>query len=174
MRNAEGEQARFAGVREIRHAILVCLWWLVVLCWCACGQRLAAEDLITLCAYESPRGHRIEYVVPANQFFDTRNSWNPSHQPFPADVRACLERAKQQLAANGKNAGELDFRGMEVAMVNWRRHWVVGGRDGYESVERWYLRFTFYPFRRGAEKEILPLEVVMLLDGTVAEEKPSG
>lgn len=174
MRNAEGERARFGGVREARHAILGYVLCLVILCWWACGQRLAAEELITLCAYESPRGNRIDYVVPASHFFDTRNSWDPSRQPFPADVRACLERAKQQLAANGKKAGELEFRGVEIGMVNWRRHSVVGGRDGYESVERWYLRFTFYPLRRGSEKQILPREIVMLLDGTVAEEKPSG
>jgi hypothetical protein len=100
------------------------------------------------------------YKVKRSNLEAPRNAWNPRTQPFPADLRACAEKARQHLMNTREIRGSLEFWGVGI---QWEPTSGPGGRSPCIIVK--FQSTTL----DGIHVPGPELFVVMLLDGTIAE-----
>jgi hypothetical protein len=108
----------------------------------------------------------IDYLVPRERFLAETNGWSPAQGPFPGNIKQYADRAAEHLAVT-KSLGKKIFLGsVTMGLV---RHRDTRETSNGPIVERWVLTldFTTEPTIKGPASVY---SVVMLLDGTIAEE----
>jgi hypothetical protein len=135
--------------------------------------RAGAADMIRVGTTESPHG-LINFMVPRDRLYEETNAWNRARGEFPVDLKLYAEKAKQHLTASRRVSEPISLCG--VSMRQYRSREPYRSKTGELKiggwVERWILDFQFKRSAKSWDTE-KPLTVVMLLDGTIAEEQPS-
>jgi hypothetical protein len=118
--------------------------------------------------YDSPPARvNFEFTVDRAALERSANSWNPVTEPFPVDLRDCIQRAKDHLVLRRQIPGKLILTSVHLGrhlskeptelMRKRGKQWEIVTRFSCEKPDRSNI----------ADDE---LYVVSLLDGTVADE----
>ncbi len=127
-----------------------------------------AADEESLVRFETGKYHS-EHFVRSDRFRSLENAWDIS-RPFPADVQKFALKAAEHL----KQTRDL---GGPVALVTINIHSKTPSRSKEGTAgglvgERWFIAFGFDSIATdGRYVPSQELTVVMLLDGTIAEER---
>jgi len=128
---------------------------------CGLSKASAVDVTIYQTDYENTRR---AYSVPEGQLLRRDNRWNPASQDLPIDIASRAEVARQHLMTKKKPERELKLFKCSLARYSGR---------GLQNDGPWYLLFMYgYESRepRGSIETSLKYIVVMLLDGTIANE----
>src|SRR5712691_97760 len=142
-----------------------------LICVCA-GQRVTNEEKKLICEWNNDKVH-FRYLVPKSSVGSPKNRWDPSSEPFPADIRECGERAQRYLVKSKGIKERIAIHNVEISSIIDYPTNVAGLlSEGVRTTSRWYLFFNF-AFEARTGEVIRPVDsaVVMLLDGTIAEEQ---
>jgi len=121
---------------------------------------------------ETFNGTERRFFVPTSLLSSPTNCWDLAHKPFPADLRALTEKAEQELRK------QIDIKQpIRVALIDVKRRSRLDPNHPERSLdlEPWFIvfRFGFISEEPGFFKRPPNFYVVMLLDGTIAEEEKS-
>lgn len=116
------------------------------------------------------KGLALEYHVPVSRFLAETNGWLPAAAPFPPVLSECSKRAANYLRETRRLKGDLT-RFTLSAYLSMHSFDAQGNPGVGMQVERWVLTFTFSPDEWPTGANEATFRVVMLLDGTIAEER---
>ncbi len=133
-----------------------CTTRVALVCLCSALRALSGEK-VDIGRLENPK-MEVEFLVPEASFRAAGNRWNPSTTPFPADIRASADKAREHLLKVRHLNGRLTLNSVAIR---------VRGRN---EVKCWYMEF-YFDLESPRESAIhYNFPVMMLLDGTIAEE----
>ena len=125
---------------------------------CLCSALGAPSgEKVDIGRLESPK-MEVEFVIPEASFLAAGNRWNPSTTPFPADIRASVDKARQHLMKVRHLDGRLTLNSMHISF------------RGRNEVKCWWMEFYFDVESPRVSAIHYNFPVMMLLDGTIAEE----
>ncbi len=142
-----------------------------LICVCS-GQQVANEEKKLICEWNNNKVH-IRYLVPKSSVGSPKNRWDPSSEPFPADIRECGERAQRYLVKSKGIKERIAIHNVEISsIIDYPTNVADLLSEGIRTTSQWYLFFRF-AFESPTGEIIRPVDgaVVMLLDGTIAEEQ---
>ena len=132
------------------------------------ANRGIGQDKECIMEIETERNH-VRFFVPEDRFLAATNGWNPSLSTFPINIREYSEKARRHLIEGRQIHGKVALSGVRLGLKRRRDQKIsTSGQVVYGAmVERWIVQFHFEGDTPG--KVLGP--VVMLLDGTIAEEQ---
>jgi hypothetical protein len=140
-----------------------------LLCPAAVGAASPPDTNFCVFSFETST-NEIEYYVPTACVFAPTNAWSPGIQPFPANIRSLAEAARAHLRQTKKTPRQL--RLTQFAMETMYRAQPSPDPTQVPEPSTWYLRFGFgFDDETGRLIEPPDFQVVMLLEGTIAEQK---
>lgn len=136
-----------------------------------------------LCASEAKVGAKVplitlgttRYEVDASRFHAERNYWNPAKEAFPADLQASYNTAKNHLLATKKPTQPIRWFGTRILWQGITTRLPISKERAEADLEEgsWFLCFQFgYMRPDGLDVRPGDYAVVMMLDGTIADQVP--
>ncbi len=142
-----------------------CLAALVAACFGVVS--LQADEEVRLYDVETS-SFRLEYFVPKASLCSATNRWDHILEPIPADLHHVVKIAREHLMSIREVKEPLS-----LAAITLQQKLLSCGNGGIVRVEqRWWLSVAFRSNLPGGQP-VAPAEltVVILLDGTIAEER---
>jgi len=139
----------------------------IFVCVLACTVK-GAEKVVLLSG--DTKEIKIEYVVPADRFLAETNAWSPTGTGLSSVVSEYSRRGIDYLRARRQFQGNLSLFRFDAtsAMESFDARGNVGLGTRIRS---WVLIFTFASDEPNPAANSATFRVVMLLDGTIAEER---
>jgi len=133
------------------------------------ASSVARPDDVCIYTIKADRGE-IQYLVPKSRFSSLTNEWYPALGDFPVELREHSDTAREHLIKLKKIKQAI--RLARVGIYSNKTYAMNTDGSTGASVDRWYMVFGFgYDRPNGELVQPLDYIVVMLLDGTIAEEK---
>jgi hypothetical protein len=133
----------------------------------------AVDESRRLCSDTRPNGTEVWHVVPATAFYDQANTWDPGVEEFPADVSVSAQRAKDYLVQERGFGNNMFLVEVDIEFARSIQRRSIHAKLTTRTHECWYMRFTFTGLTRQESRTVGNVAVVvMLLDGTIAQEQP--
>ena len=132
------------------------------------NQARSAEKAC-ICEFKTEKV-QIEYWVKKDQLQSRTNSWRPQAFSFPVNLKQYVDKAKQHLAETKKETNPL--RLTDITIRSYTEQSAPPDKLDLLLPWHWYMTFIFAaPNPTGGEARRPDYQVVILLDGTVAEQK---
>jgi len=112
----------------------------------------------------------VDYYVPTQRYLAQTNAWSPTVEAFPPIIADYSRRGIQYLKERRQFRGNLSLGSFDAASIMYSFD-SQGNRGIGTQVERWVLNFTFSSDQPNPDATSETFRVVMLLDGTIAEQR---
>jgi hypothetical protein len=133
----------------------------------------ASDEMVCIADHVSSTNGHLEYLVPKTRLLVTTNQWSPASNPFPVNIRQYAEKARDHLRI--LKGIRTPLRVIDIRIEPVGHSFQEAGTHHSNSALPWKIEFAFgFDDKNGELVRRHDLAVVMLLDGTIAEQKTAS